>query len=142
MGSQRHRRFIHNIPAAKTLRRPMTATETLLWEHLRDRRLMGTKFRRQHAIGRFVVDFYCHELRLVVEIDGSVHDEPGRRLLDAQRQEDLEDLGLRFIRFRAEDVAADAAIVVAKLATAISSLAANVVSPSPATQESGEGAGG
>ena len=62
----RRRNYMHNIPAARSLRQSETATELLLWELLRGRRLHGCKFRRQHAIGKYVVDFYCHELRLVV----------------------------------------------------------------------------
>ena len=64
---ERRRNYAHNIPAARSLRQTLTATEAMLWEHLRDRRLDGLKFRRQHAVERFVLDFYCHELRLAVD---------------------------------------------------------------------------
>ena len=122
----------------------MTATEVLLWERLRDRRLAGLKFRRQHAIGRFVVDFYCHELRLVVEIDGTVHDGPERKVLDAQRQEELESLGLRFLRVRTEDVATDVAGIVSRLAYEITRLRESrsrphPPAPSPDSYLTGEG---
>lgn len=58
---------------ARRLRRDPTVGETRLWSWLRDRRLAGFKFRRQHPIGRYVVDFYCPQARLVVEIDGDGH---------------------------------------------------------------------
>ena len=63
---ERARSYVHNIPAARRLRRPMTPTETVLWEQLRDRRFEALKFRRQHAIGRFVVDVFCAELALAL----------------------------------------------------------------------------
>ena len=60
---------------AKELRQPLTPPETRLWRILRDRRLGGFKFRRQHPIGRFIVDFYCMQVRLVVELDGPTHED-------------------------------------------------------------------
>ena len=98
---------MHNIPAARELRRPQTPTEALLWEALRDRHLDGLKFRRQHAIGRFVLDFYCHELRLAVEVDGAVHLVPENRASDAARQAELEATGVRFVRIPANLVETD-----------------------------------
>ena len=61
--------------AAKQLRKEMTAAEQLLWQFLKLER-KGLKFRRQHAIGIYVADFYCHKAKLVIELDGSVHDNP------------------------------------------------------------------
>ena len=98
---ERPKRYVHNIPAARDLRRPQTPTEALLWGALRDRRLDGLKFRRQHAVGRFVLDFYCHELRLAVEVDGGIHVAPENRASDAARQAELEATGIRFVRIRA-----------------------------------------
>jgi very-short-patch-repair endonuclease len=59
---------------AKVLRKTMTDAEILLWKALRNRRLNGFKFRRQHPIKGFIADFYCHEARLVIEVDGEIHD--------------------------------------------------------------------
>ncbi len=59
---------------ANELKRSMTEVEKILWKELRNRKLNGHKFRRQHPIGQFIADFYCHEAKLVVEVDGEVHD--------------------------------------------------------------------
>ncbi len=81
---------------ARELRRRMTMPERLLWSRLRGRRLNGLKFKRQHPIGRYVADFFCHEKRLVVELDGMSHD--GRRSEDASRTARLERTGLCVVR--------------------------------------------
>ncbi len=81
---------------AQQFRKEPTESEAILWDLLRNRKLDDRKFRRQHPIGRFVVDFYCHEERLIVEIDGGIH--ASQQDLDRQRQEILESLGLRFVR--------------------------------------------
>jgi len=76
---------------ARELRQEQTGAEALLWEHLRGRRLFGLKFRRQCPAGRFIVDFYCPERRLIVEVDGPIHDrQPGR---DEERDEILSSQG-------------------------------------------------
>ena len=73
-----------------------TPPERILWSHLRDRKLGGLKFRRQHQIGPYVVDFYCAEAQLVVELDGRHHTQQVER--DAERDEWLRDQGLGIIR--------------------------------------------
>ena len=83
-------------------RKNSTQAEDALWRELRGRKLLGLKFRRQHALGRFVVDFYCREAKLVIEVDGEVHD--GQRIEDAVRQAYLESLGLRVLRFKNERI--------------------------------------
>ncbi|MBK6463380.1 MAG: DUF559 domain-containing protein [Myxococcales bacterium] len=99
-----------SIPAgllrlARDLRERQTPAEDFLWQCLRDRQLNGAKFRRQHNIGRFIVDFYCHEARLVIELDGSVHE--GREEQDGARQRWLEAAGLRVLRFSNDRVDLD-----------------------------------
>ncbi|NJK58572.1 MAG: DUF559 domain-containing protein [Pleurocapsa sp. SU_5_0] len=89
---------------ARKLRREQTASEAILWEALRNRKLEGRKFRRQHPIGKFVVDFYCDAEGLIVEVDGSIHELPEQQELDRQRQALLESLGLRFVRLKAKQV--------------------------------------
>jgi adenine-specific DNA-methyltransferase len=88
--------------AAKDLRKRATLSERMPWKALRDRRLGGRKFRRQHPVGQFVVDFCCLEEMVAVEIDGSAHDD--RQEHDAERQGILESMGLRFVRVTAQDV--------------------------------------
>ncbi len=82
---------------ARDLRKEQTDAETKMWSLLRDRRLGGKKFRRQHSIPPYVVDFYCHEASLVIEIDGGQHTEDRRR--DEKRTDFLKRKGLRVIRF-------------------------------------------
>jgi very-short-patch-repair endonuclease len=86
---------------ARQMRQEPTQAERRLWQQLK-RKQLGAKFRRQHAIERFIVDFYCAEARLVIEVDGMVHDYTGEH--DMIRQEYLESLGLRVLRFTNEDV--------------------------------------
>ena len=89
---------------AYIMRQNPTPAEDLLWKRLRRKQVSGFRFRRQHPIGRFIVDFYCAKARLVIEVDGSVHDQPGYEEYDAQRQAFLEQLGLRVLRFRNDEV--------------------------------------
>jgi len=84
------------------MRREPTPAEKHLWKYLRNRQLLGFKFRRQHTIERFVVDFYCHEAQLVIEVDGEIHDYTPEE--DRIRQAFLEFNGFRVIRFRNEEV--------------------------------------
>jgi very-short-patch-repair endonuclease len=88
---------------ARELRHSLTPSEELLWTRLRNRGL-GAKFRRQHTIGPFIVDFYCSRCRLVVEIDGDVHASPGQAARDAARTTWLEERGYEVIRFQAREV--------------------------------------
>ena len=81
------------VDRAWQLRREPTAAENVLWESLRGRRLNGWKFRFQHAVGTYVFDFYCPALRLVVEVDGSVHDTPDAAERDRVRRAWLEQVG-------------------------------------------------
>ena len=91
----------HSIHVSREMRRAPTPAEDALWQRLRNRQLAGAKFRRQHPIDRYIVDFYCADAQLVIEVDGSAHDEPNH---DAERQEVLETLGLRVLRFRNAEV--------------------------------------
>ncbi len=87
---------------ARELRQEMTPAEKILWEQLRNRKLDGFKFRRQHPLDRFIVDFYCAACKLIVEVDGDIHYLQQER--DAVRTEELERQGYRLIRFRNEQV--------------------------------------
>jgi very-short-patch-repair endonuclease len=101
------------------MRRAPTEAESRLWHKLRDRRLFGVKFRRQHPIGPWIVDFFCRESKLVVEIDGGGHDDPGKRLDDARRTEDLERLGVRVLRLWNTDVLGNMDGVLKRISEAI-----------------------
>ncbi len=88
----------------RELRREQTEAETILWSLLRSRQLEGAKFRRQHSFGRFIIDFYCPASRLVIELDGAVHDTPEAQLADNERGHVLSELGLYIIRFPNDEV--------------------------------------
>jgi very-short-patch-repair endonuclease len=91
-----------NVPAARELRERQTPAEEVLWEALRGRRLAGLKFRRQHPIGPFVVDFCCPDRRLAIELDGTVHATQGEH--DAEREALLVAAGYRVLRFPNEAI--------------------------------------
>lgn len=109
---------------ARELRKQMTPSERLLWDALRGNSLNGFKFRRQHPVKNFIVDFYCHEIKLVIEVDGGIHQQKDQEEYDSGRTFELEELGLRIIRFRNEDVLESLETVVtqiSKLTTALKS---------------------
>jgi very-short-patch-repair endonuclease len=89
-------------PLAREKRHDSTPAEGILWKYLRGRSLEGKKFRRQHTIERFIVDFFCAEQKLVIEVDGDIHQYTV--VEDALRQEFLEQQGLRVIRFTNDEV--------------------------------------
>lgn len=90
------------IIRARELRKNMTDAERKLWNHLRNRQLGDLKFRRQHPIGKYVVDFVCFEKKIVIEVDGSQHLE--NRIYDAERTEWLQKQGFKVIRVWNNDV--------------------------------------
>ena len=92
---------------ARRMRKQPTIAEKVLWNGLRNRLVKGYKFRRQHPIDRFIVDFYCREAGLVIEVDGSVHDSLEAREYDDARQQFLEHRGLTVLRFSNEQVVND-----------------------------------
>jgi len=100
---------------ARELRISSTEAEKLLWENLRNRRLNGLKFRRQHPISQFVADFYCNDRQLVVELDGDIHNEKEVNEYDKGRTFELEKLGLMVIRFRNEEVLSNVSEVLRKI---------------------------
>ena len=87
---------------ARKLRKDMTLSEILLWQHIKGKQLLGYDFHRQKPIDEYVADFYCPRLKLVIEIDGDSHD--GKEDADRKRQEKLESLGLTVLRFWDWDV--------------------------------------
>ena len=89
---------------AKILRAKETPAEKKLWEALKGKKLSGVKFRRQHPIGRYILDFYCHSNKLGIELDGAYHQDKLQQWSDADRTIFLENLGLRIIRFTNEAV--------------------------------------
>ena len=99
--------FTGLLQLVRELRTHETTSERLLWELLRNRRLLGFKFRRQHQIGRYVADFYCHEAQLVIECDGAVHDERDQWKHDHDRDVYFSSQSIRVLRFRNEQILSD-----------------------------------
>ena len=99
----KNRRLIHNLESSngrrKELRRNLTPAEAFLWTRLKDSRLEGKKFRRQHSIGPYIVDFFCPECRLAVELDGAGHMTEIGADLDTERSEFLKRFNVTVIRF-------------------------------------------
>ena len=89
---------------ARALRRNQTESEAILWERLRNRKLLGFKFRRQHVINDYIVDFFCREKRLVLEIDGPYHDDPIQKGIDKYREQTLIENGYYILRFNNDEV--------------------------------------
>ena len=95
-----HRRLPEDIRAfARSLRGRQTDAETLLWLFLRNRNLGGFKFRRQHPAGRYILDFYCEDAGLAVQLDGGEHNQDAAVLNDGHRSEVLREAGIEVIRF-------------------------------------------
>jgi very-short-patch-repair endonuclease len=86
------------IQLARKFRKEPTPPEVFLWECLRERRFNGFKFRRQHPVGRYIADFFCHEASLVIELDGKIHTEKERKIYDRIRDEELALRGLSVLR--------------------------------------------
>jgi very-short-patch-repair endonuclease len=103
-------------PKARDMRKAPTPAEDVLWEWLRGRRFGGLRFRRQHPIGRFIVDFYCAEKRLIIEVDGPVHETTQEQ--DAARQQALEMQGFRVLRLKNCEVTESIANVLARIQAA------------------------
>jgi cyclase len=99
---------------AKELRKRLTDTEKLLWGYL-SRQQLGVKFRRQHPLSHFIADFYCHELKFVIEVDGGIHSSRKAKDYDAMRTSLLNEYGIDVIRFNNEEVIDNLEDVVEKI---------------------------
>jgi very-short-patch-repair endonuclease len=102
---------------AKELRCQMTPAESRLWEALRGMQLEGLRFRRQHPVGRFILDFYCPAPKLVVEVDGGIHADSKER--DDERTAYLNAYGYQVLRIRNEEIETDLAGVLAQIRDAV-----------------------
>ncbi len=90
------------IQLAQKLRKNMTPAEIILWEMIKDKKISGYKFRNQHPVDRYILDFYCHEKKLAVEIDGHIHDH--RKDYDEHRDEYLKSAGIEVLRFSNDEI--------------------------------------
>ena len=110
---------IHNRKAMEVFRRELrknlTESESLLWERLRSSQLEGRKFRRQHSIGVYILDFYCPTERLCIEVDGNVHNRPNAILHDKERDKTLSQLQIKTLRICNDEVETDIESVLTKI---------------------------
>jgi very-short-patch-repair endonuclease len=105
---------------ARRLRENMTDYEKLLWEKLKRKQICGLRFRRQHPIDIFIADFYCHEVRLVVEIDGEVHNQ--QEEYDIGRTAEMERYNIKVIRFKNSEIEANIEKVVIVIKNTVNQL--------------------
>jgi very-short-patch-repair endonuclease len=89
---------------ASVLKHEMTSAEKMLWKYLRNRKLNRLKFRRQHPLDIFIVDFYCHEKKLIIEVDGGIHDDEDQKEYDEGRSFELKEKGYKILRFTNKEV--------------------------------------
>jgi very-short-patch-repair endonuclease len=104
---------------ARNLRKKQTSAEQLLWSKLRSRGISGYKFRRQHPFEPYIIDFYCSEAHLAIEIDGGQHSEDEYHRRDVARSEFLEENGVRVIRFWNHEVIENLDEVLAEIAATL-----------------------
>jgi len=100
---------------AAELRKNMTCAEKILWNELRNKKLLGLTFRRQHPINMFIADFYCHKAKLAIEVDGSIHDIESYREHDHGRDDELNKFGITTIRFKNDEIITNIESVISKI---------------------------
>lgn len=109
----------HVFENAKQNRRNNTPAEAVLWEAIRLKKLDRFRFRNQHAIGAYVVDFYCHESKLAVEVDGQYHTDPSQMAYDEERTKVIVSSGVSIIRFTNQEVLNNLEEVLTKIKAAL-----------------------
>jgi len=107
---------------ARKLRNNMTFAERIMWDELKNRRLFKVRFRRQHPIDIFVADFYCHELKLVIEIDGDIHLKNEVLEYDDGRNHDIEKFGIKILRFTNDQVINHRSAVITEIQSMINQI--------------------
>lgn len=100
---------------AKQLRKESTAAEKYLWKMLRNRSILGFKFRRQHPIHHLIADFYCNKARLILEVDGEIHNLAHVKEYDKEREAIIKELGITILRFTNEEVLGGENMVIPKI---------------------------
>jgi very-short-patch-repair endonuclease len=106
---------------ASELRKSMTIAEKILWQKLRNRQINGLKFRRQHPVDIFILDFYCHERKLAIEVDGGIHNQETQKEWDENRTHELNEFGIFVLRFSNEEVIDHTEMVVESIRTFLKS---------------------
>jgi very-short-patch-repair endonuclease len=119
----------------RRLRSKQTPAEQLIWAKLRGNQIHGLKFRRQHGIDSFIVDFFCPERALVIEVDGDVHATKNKIKKDRQRENTLHSLGIKVIRYNNDDILHNLMGVLEDIALHVSKIS---TSPNPSLQRRGK----
>jgi very-short-patch-repair endonuclease len=109
----------------RSLRKNMTYCEKIIWLHIRKKQL-GYRFLRQYSVNHFIIDFYCPELKLAIEVDGESHNEPGQQKKDISRQKYLESFNIKFVRIKDEELLGNPEKAFGKIEQAIKKLEENV----------------
>lgn len=109
----------------RILRQEQTHCEKLMWMQLRNRQLYGYKFRRQYSVDACVIDFYCPQVKLAIELDGSIHENQQQKDYDIERQYYLENFRIHFIRIKNEEVINDIQSVLTRIKNVIETLEKN-----------------
>jgi type I restriction enzyme, R subunit len=117
---------------ARELRKSQTTAEKIFWDTVKKRRFLDLKFRRQHQVGFYIVDFYCSEYNIVIELDGGIHDKPANKKNDAERDLSLKLQGYKVFRFRNERIISELNSVLQELAEYIH------LHPSPSGRRAGD----
>jgi very-short-patch-repair endonuclease len=125
LGKTRIPEFLYNSDGetagfVKLLRKRMTPCEKVLWERLRRKNILGKRFRRQHPIGFYIADFYCHDLCLVIEVDGEIHQRKEQKEHDENRSAEMDRLGIKVIRFTNDEIKYHIGQVMQKIRSEIS----------------------
>ena len=105
----------HIFEKAKVLRKNMTYSELRLWEGLKEKQILGLRFRPQHPIDIFISDFYCHPLKLVIEVDGGIHKSKDQIEYDIGREGELVNCDIKVIRFTNEEIERDSNKVIKEI---------------------------
>lgn len=102
----------HLKELARDLRNNSTLSEIILWKNIKGKQMLGYDFHRQKPLGNYIVDFFCNELMLAIEIDGSSHHVEGAHEKDLKRQQEIEEYGVRFLRFEDASVKSNIQMVI------------------------------
>jgi cyclase len=111
---------------AERLRRDMTVTEKIIWDRVCNNQL-GVRIRRQHPVWKFIADFYCHEVKLIIEIDGGIHLRPENKEYDISRDTILKEFQIEILRFTNDEVINGPELVIEKIKRAIETLKQKLV---------------
>jgi very-short-patch-repair endonuclease len=125
-----HRIYPPTLQRSRDMRHPLTSAESKVWNHVRNHQL-GPKIRRQHPIDRFIADFYCPQVKLIIEIDGDSHADPDRATYDLERTSWLQAGGYSVIRFSNDQVKNDLGKVIELIREIIRNLSEGGINPLP-----------